>query len=514
MVEFGNIQNALYRKRSAKMPSVREGNNVQAGTAKHIELPKVHLRINGKKVLPTSGLTWDHINPATGEVDATIPLADAAAVDEAVERAHAAFDGWRRTEPARRRELLLKLADLIEEHRDEFARLAAADNAFPVSFGAMFSVLAADWTRYYAGWTDKIIGEVTGSPLQDGEVSYTMAQPYGVIAAIITWNAPLMSIAMKVPAAVAAGNTVVIKPSELTPFSGELFMDLVDAAGFPPGIINMLPGTAEAGNRLVTHNLVKKITFTGGLPTATKILTACAASAKPVLLELGGKSANIVLEDADVETACAFNTGMSVGAFAGQGCGLPTRMLVHESIHDKVVEKVRSLVKAMKIGDPNDPTTVISPVINQAAVDRIMGMIERATADGATLVVGGKRMDRPGYYIEPTVFTDVDPSSELAQNEVFGPVLAITKFGTDEEAIAIANSTRYGLASYIQTNNITRGLRMASELEAGQVLVNGAEPVPVHRPFGGFGISGFGKEGGHVGFEEFLQIKTVAIAVR
>jgi aldehyde dehydrogenase (NAD+) len=168
----------------------------------------------------------------------------------------------------------------------------------------------------------------------------------------------------------------------------------------------------------------------------------------------------------------------------------------------------------MKIGDPNDPTTVISPVINQAAVDRIMGMIERAIADGATLVVGGKRMDRPGFYIEPTVFTDVDPSSELAQNEVFGPVLAITKFAADEEAIAIANSTRYGLASYIQTNDITRGLRIASELEAGQVLVNGAETTLVHRPFGGFGISGVGKEGGRAGFEEFLQIKTVAIAIR
>ena len=495
------------------MPIERKGNDALV-EAKPVKLPAVHLRMNGKKVLPTSGSTWDHINPATGEVDATIPLADADAVDEAVECAHAAFEGWRRTRPARRRELLLKLADLIEAHRGEFARLATADNALPVGFGAMFPALAAEWTRYYAGWADKIIGDVSGTPLQDGELGFTVAQPYGVIAAIITWNAPLMSIAMKVPAIVAAGNTVVIKPSELTPFSGELFMDLVEEAGFPPGVINLLPGTAEAGNRLVTHDLVKKVTFTGGLPTATKILTACAESAKPVLLELGGKSANIVLEDADVETACKFSTGLSVGAFAGQGCGLPTRMLVHELIHDEVVVKVRALVQAIKTGDPNDPSTVNAPVINQAAVDRIMGMIERAIADGATLVVGGKRMDRPGYYIEPTVFTNVDPSSELAQTEVFGPVLAITKFATDEEAIAIANSTRYGLASYIQTNDITRSLRIAAELDAGEVLVNGAANVTVHRPFGGFGISGVGKEGGRVGFEEFLQIKTVAIAVR
>jgi aldehyde dehydrogenase (NAD+) len=461
------------------------GNGTQ--TAANIELPKVHLRINGEKVLPTSGEFCEHVNPVTGEIDAKVPLADAAAVDNAVQCAHAAFDGWRRTAPARRRDLLFKLADLMKDHSDEIVRLGTADNGRPVRSGAPFAGLAAEWTRYYAGWADKIIGDVTGSPLQDGELGYTLPQPYGVVGLVITWNAPLMSIAMKAPAALAAGNTVVIKPSELTPFTGELFMDLVEEAGFPPGVVNLLPGTADAGNRLVTHPLVKKVSFTGGLATATKILTACAETAKPVVLELGGKSANIVLDDADLDAVCAFNVGVAFGGLAGQGCGLPTRMLVHESIHDEVVDRVRALVDAIRVGDPTDPATGYAPVVSQAAVDRIMGMIERAVAGGATLVAGGKRMDRPGYYIEPTVLTDVDPSSELAQIEVFGPVLAITQFSTDEEVVAIANSTRYGLSSYIQTRDLTRANRIAAELEAGEVLINGAPNLAVHRPFGGSG---------------------------
>lgn len=475
--------------------------------------PAVHLRVNGKKLAEGSGGIFDHIDPATGTVNAQIPLAGKEDVDRAVEAAHAAFESWRRTSPSVRRELLLKLADLIEENAAEFARLGALDNATGVSGGAAFPPLSTEWTRYYAGWADKITGDVTGSPVQDGELGYTLLQPYGVVGIIITWNGPLMSLAMKVPPAVAAGNTVVIKPSELTPFSGELFMDLVEAAGFPPGVINMLPGTAEAGNQLVTHDLVKKVTFTGGPATATKILEACAPTMKPVVLELGGKSANIVLEDADIEATCAHGTYMSIGALTGQGCALPTRMLVHESIHDAVLEGIKAVVSTIVTGDPFDPQTVNGPLINQAAVDRVMGMIERAKADGATLVCGGNRVDRPGYFVEPTVFTDVDPDSELAQNEVFGPVLAITKFSTDEEAIAIANSTRYGLSAYIQTKDLKRGTRIAAELETGEVLINGAMNLAAHRPFGGIGISGVGKEGGRAGFEEFLIVKSVAVGM-
>jgi aldehyde dehydrogenase (NAD+) len=475
--------------------------------------PAVHLHVGGERLETGAGGFHDHVDPATGEVNARIPLADKEDVDRAVRVAHAAYDGWRRTPPAQRRAHLLRLADLIEEHAAEFARLGALDNGTGITGGAAFPPLAVEWTRYYAGWADKISGDVTGNPMHDGELGYTLLEPYGVIGIIITWNGPLISLAMKVPPAVAAGNTVVVKPSELTPFSGELFMDLVERAGFPPGVINLLPGTAEAGHQLVTHDLVKKITFTGGPATATKILEACAPSMKPVVLELGGKSANIVLEDADLEAACAHGTFMSVGALTGQGCALPTRMLVHESVHDAVVEGVKAVVAMISTGDPMEATTINGPVVNQAAVDRIMGMIERAQADGATLVAGGRRLDRPGYFIEPTVFTDVDPDSELAQNEVFGPVLAITRFRTDDEAIAIANSTRYGLSAYIQTKDLRRATRIAAELETGEVLVNGAMNLAAHRPFGGIGISGVGKEGGRAGFEEFLRVKSVGIGM-
>lgn len=475
--------------------------------------PTVHLHINGERFAKGEGGFHDHIDPATGAPNARIPLADKADVDRAVQAADTAYDSWRRTAPGVRRQHLLKLADLIEENAEEFARLGALDNGTGLLGGAAFPPLAAEWTRYYAGWADKISGDVTGSPLQDGELGYTLPQPYGVIGIIITWNGPLISLAMKVPPAVAAGNTVVVKPSELTPFSGELFMDLVERAGFPPGVINMLPGTAEAGEQLVTHPLVKKITFTGGPATASRILASCAESMKPVVLELGGKSANIVLEDADIEAACLHGTFMSVGALTGQGCALPTRMLVHESVHDAVVEGVKAMVATIATGDPFDSSTVNGPVVNQAAVDRIMGMIERAKADGATLVAGGNRVDRDGYFIEPTVFTDVDPDSELAQNEVFGPVLAITKFSTDDEAIAIANSTRYGLSAYIQTKDLKRATRIAAELETGEVLINGAMNLAAHRPFGGVGVSGVGKEGGKAGFEEFLRVKSVGVGL-
>jgi len=475
--------------------------------------PKVHLRINGEKLDQGSGGTFDHISPATGKVDATIPLADKEEIDRAVTAAHEAFQAWRRTPPAVRRGLLQKLADLIEANAAEFARLGALDNGTPLSVGGAFPVLSAEWTRYYAGWADKIQGDLTGNPVQDGELGYTLAQPYGVVGIIITWNGPLISLAMKIPAAVAAGNTVVVKPSELTPFSGELFMDLVEQAGFPPGVINVLPGTAEAGAQLVGHPLVKKVTFTGGPATATKILETCAADMKPAVLELGGKSANIVFEDADLDVACQVGTTFSLIALSGQGCAFATRMIVHEDVYDEVVARVKLVAENIPVGDPFDPTVASGPVVNAAAVDRILGMIERAKEQGATLLAGGSRIDREGYYIQPTVFTDVDPDSELAQTEVFGPVLAIFKFATEDEAVALANNTRYALSSYVQTKDLKRAIRVAAELEAGETLINGAANLQVGRPFGGFGLSGLGKEGGRQGIEEFLRIRSVGITV-
>ncbi|MFE9096771.1 aldehyde dehydrogenase family protein [Streptomyces sp. NPDC007264] len=478
--------------------------------------PKVHLHINGERLEAGAGGFYDHISPVTGQVDAQIPLADKQEVDAAVDAAHQAYQSWRKVAPAARRAMLHKLADLLDENAVEFARLGALDNGTPVTIGTPFAATCSEWTRYYAGWADKIQGDLTGNPVCDGELGYTLAQPYGVVGIIITWNGPLISLAMKIPAAVAAGNTVVVKPSELTPFAGELFMDLVEEAGFPPGVINLLPGTAEAGAQLVTHPLVKKVSFTGGPVTATRILQSCAETMKPAVLELGGKSANIVFDDADLDSACAIATTFSLSLLTGQGCAYATRLLVQDTVHDEVVARVKAIAESIAIGDPFDPAVFTGPVVNEAALTRILGVIEKAEADGATLITGGERIGgelADGYYIQPTVFTDVDPDSDLAQNEVFGPVLAIFKFSTEEEALAIANNTRYGLSSYVQTKDLNRATRLAAELDAGETLVNGAQNLKIGRPFGGFGLSGMGKEGGRQGIEEFLRVKAVGIAM-
>jgi aldehyde dehydrogenase (NAD+) len=476
--------------------------------------PAVHLRIGAERRGSGSGGVFQHVNPATGQPDAEIPLAGAAEVDEAARTAHAAFADWRATRPAQRRLLLLRLAELTDGNAAEFARRGTLDNGTPLAISGGFVPQSSEWTRYYAGWADKIHSDLNAFHSKDGEIGYTLAQPYGVIGVIITWNGPLISLAMKIPAALAAGNTVVVKPSELTPFTGELFADLVEEAGFPPGVVNVLPGAPAAGAALVSHPLVRKVTFTGGPDTAKKILHSCADAMKPACLELGGKSANIIFDDANLDIACAHGTFLSIAALSGQGCALPTRMLVHEPIYDQVVGRVTEIAKAITVGDPFEETTISGPVVSRAALDRIMAMIEQAKLDGARLVTGGARLAGPladGYFIEPTVFADVDPQSQLAQREVFGPVLAITPFRTEEEAIAIANGTEYGLSAYVQTNDLRRAHRLADELVAGEVLVNGAANLGVHRPFGGVGLSGFGKEGGRAGLEEFLQVKSVAI---
>jgi aldehyde dehydrogenase (NAD+) len=478
-----------------------------------LERPVVELRIGADRLTTGSGGVYAHVNPATGTVDAQIPLAGAAEVDRAVEVARTSFQHWSHTKPAERRRLLLRLAELIEAHADDFARLAAIDNGTPVAITAPMTALAAEWTRYYAGWADKIASEVTGTLGVDGEFTYTLAQPYGVIGIIITWNGPLISLAMKIPAALAAGNTVVVKPSELTPFTAGLFADLVAEAGIPAGVVNILPGDAAAGQALVAHPLVEKISFTGGPDTARKILHTCADLMKPTVMELGGKSANIIFEDADLDTAVSVGTMFSVALLSGQGCAFPTRMLVARPIYEDVITCVVAMAGVIKVGDPFEADTISGPVINEAALQRIIGMIDRAKADGARLVSGGERIKGSGgYFLQPTVFADVDPYSELAQKEVFGPVLSILPFDSEAEAIRIANATAYGLSGHIYTNDLRRAHRVAEQLHTGEVLINGAANLGVTRPFGGFGLSGMGKEGGRQGFEEFLRVKGVSIA--
>jgi len=477
--------------------------------------PTVELRIGAERLTRGSAGVHRHIDPTTGRPDADVPLAGPAEVDRAVQVAHAAYLDWRRTKPADRRRMIMRLGDLIEAHTADFARLAALDNGSPVAAAAAMIPVAVEWTRYYAGWADKISSEVTASLRADGEFSYTLAQPWGVIGAIITWNGPLVSLAMKVPAALAAGNTVVIKPSELTPFTAGLFVDLAAEAGIPDGVINVVTGGPEAGAALVEHPLVKKVSFTGGPVTARKILASCAELLKPAVMELGGKSGNIVFADADLDNACGVGTMFSVGILSGQGCAFPTRMIVERSVYDEVIERVRTIAGFLKVGNPFEEGVIAGPVVNEQALTRITGMIERASAEGARLVTGGKRVGgdlADGFYLEPTVFADVDPHSELAQNEVFGPVLSIIPFEGEDQAIEIANSTPYGLSGYVFTKDLRRAHRVAEELETGEVLINGAANLGATRPFGGIGISGMGKEGGRQGLEEFLHIKTVSMA--
>ena len=475
--------------------------------------PGVSLRVGDQRLTSGSGGEHGHVSPCTGKVDATIPLAGPAEVDLAVETAHEAFESWRKTRPAVRRQALLRLADLLDANGAELGRVSTIDNGIPTT--GIMATISAEWTRYYAGWCDKLSSDVVGSLADGGVFSYTLGQPYGVVGAVITWNAPLLSLAMKIPAIVAAGNTVVVKPSELTPFTGQMFMDLVDEAGFPPGVINMIPGSAAAGAALVDHKLVKKVSFTGGAATAQRILQSCAQTMKPVVLELGGKSANLVFADADLDRAVAQGTALSCAVMAGQSCNFGTRMLVQRSIYDDVVTRVKTVAESLRIGDPFEPGVIAGPVVSESALERILAIIERAKSDGARLVTGGHRLGgdlSDGFYIAPTVFADVDPDSELAQNEVFGPVLAITPFESEADAVTIANNSRYGLSGYIQTADLGRALRVAEELVTGEVLINGAPNLMVNRPYGGIGLSGVGKEGGRLGIDEFLRVKGVGIA--
>ncbi|WP_221410307.1 aldehyde dehydrogenase family protein [Paraburkholderia dinghuensis] len=461
-----------------------------------------------------SGGVFAHINPANGEHQADVPLAGKAEVEQAVACAKQAFEVWRRMPAVERRERLARLAALIESRSDEFIRLAAIEGGTPVTVGAGGPRLAVEWTNYYAGWADKIDGQVVSMPPAD-EFIYTLPEPYGVIGIIVTWNGPLISLGMKVAPALAAGNTVVIKPAEQTPFVACLFADLAREAGIPPGVVNVVPGAAEAAEALIAHPDVEKITFTGGPATARKILHQCADLLKPAVLELGGKSANIVFPDADIQAVAQFAAFWSVGLLSGQGCELPTRLLVDDSIYERTVEAVAAVAGHLPVGDPFDPATVVGPLINQAACERVLGMIGRARDSGAGRVItGGERLGghlATGCYVAPTVIADVDPSSEIARNEVFGPVLVIHRFRTEEEAIAIANSTNYGLGGYLQTNDLKRAQRVATALKTGYVHINGSRNIPAWAPFGGVGLSGYGKEGGRPGLDEFIRLKTVSI---
>jgi aldehyde dehydrogenase (NAD+) len=478
----------------------------------------VKLRIGGQSLDVGSGGVFNHRNPYSDAGSVSIPLAGKQEMDDAIAIASDAAESWRRWRPADRRDALLRLAQLIEEHRTEFANLAAVDGGTPLATGDAMVDLAVAWTKYYAGWCEKLYGETISSVDTGGAFSYTTPEPFSVVGIIITWNAPLASLAMKAVPALAAGCAVVVKPSEFTPFAPDLFVRLARRAGIPDAVFSVAPGDLAAAEALISNPKVEIISFTGGPETARKILKGCAEQLKPAVMELGGKSASIVFPDVtDLPRACAEAIGYTIGSLAGQGCVAPSRLLVHEDLYDEAVAIATSVAEGFQLGNPFEAGTTIGPVINAAAADRIVGMIDRAVSDGAGRVTTGGGHGSGALagknFVEPTVIADADPDHEISQVEIFGPVVVVSKFSSEDDAVAIANGTQYGLGAYLWTSDVARVHRLTGRLRAGSVYVNGAPLMDAGLPFGGMGISGYGKEGGRAGIEEFLRNKSVTIGM-
>ncbi len=465
------------------------------------------------------GERWTHLHPATNEEVVALPVATAAEVDLAVQAARRAFDEgpWRATSAKDRGRLLHRVAALVADNATELERLQALDNGVPLSFAAIYQLgaaIAADIFEYQAGWVARLSGETLPTFTGPDMLMMTLREPVGVVAAIIPWNAPLMLFAQKVGPALAAGCTVVLKPSEYASLAVLRLTELCEEAGVPPGVLNVVTGTGpETGEALITHPMVDKITFTGSRAVGKRVMAAAAERVARVSLELGGKSPNIVFPDVDLDSVSAAAMGMVSMGLSGQGCVCHTRALVHESIYDDVVDKCASMASISVLGDPFDPATTSGPLINTRQVDRVMGYIESGRDEGARLVCGG---DRPGAdlaagnFVNPTLFADVDNAMTIAQEEIFGPVLAVVPFADEDDAIRIANDTSYGLGASVQTRDVKRALRVARAVRSGTFGVNGYTVLP-NAPFGGYKQSGLGREGGHEGIDAFLETKTVCI---
>jgi aldehyde dehydrogenase (NAD+) len=454
------------------------------------------------------GGTYEHRNPGTGQAQARVGLAGEGDVDDAVLTARGAQEGWASRSPAVRAAVLLRLAELLDDHAPEAAELAALDNGTPISVMNP-GRYAASWVRYYAGWCDKLEGEVIAGGRGRSSVRL---EPYGVIAAIPPWNGSMMGMGQKCGPALAAGNAVVAKPPEVAPFGMLRFAELALEAGLPAGVLNVVVGGAATGAALVGHKGVDKISFTGGTAVGRTVMEIAARNLTPLTLELGGKSPNIIFPDADLDAAAEMAAYAGSAVLSGQGCALPTRLYVHADVYDHVVHKVVETIRAMNVGDPLDSETLIGPVVTEAAMTRILGVIERAKADGAILLAGGTRLGGElagGWFVAPTVFGDVDHDSDLARHEVFGPVLAVLRFDCDDEVLAKANDSEFGLSAYLHTGDTTRIERFVRELQAGSVVVNAMGRSTPAMPFGGTKRSGFGREGGRAGIEEMVRSKAV-----
>lgn len=474
---------------------------------------RTRLLIHGEWVDAADGKEFDVYNPSTGEVFCQVAEAGPEDIDRAVRSAREAFNGpWAVMSPLERSKRLWRLAELLEENAAEIARVETLDQGKPYGLALGGDVpSAANLFYYMSGWATKIEGDVIPISAPGNYHVYTRREPVGVVGCIVPWNFPLVIAAWKVAPALAAGNTVILKPAEQTPLSALLLGELALEAGIPPGVLNVVPGFGpRAGQALTEHMGVDKVSFTGSTATGRRIIDAAKGNLKKVSLELGGKSANVIFADADIEAAVV---GSANGIFfnAGQACAAGSRLYVHEDVYDEVVSGIAEQARGIRVGDGFDPSSQIGPVVSSTQLERVQHYLDAGVREGGRVVTGGAQIGDTGYFVAPTVFADVAPTDTIVREEIFGPVVVAQKFSDENEVIQAANSSAYGLAGGVWTRDVSRAHRVAGAFQSGSVWVNCYQVFDAAMPFGGYKESGWGREMGHEVLHDFTEVKTICI---